>query len=180
MALFRGAGSDPDETLAFGFGFEFGELRVRGDLFFDVAGVALACAVRRAFAFAAFEDVSTDVCCPAPATAAAARDQDAGEGQREPRYAHLHPEIERYRFWTLLALPKTIRRVEPKLKVGQNIRAERKRAGLTQEALAHRCNMHPVEVGRAERGTRDLRVSTVVKLARGLQIPACELLRDVK
>lgn len=69
--------------------------------------------------------------------------------------------------------------MEPKLKVGQNIRSNRKRIGLTQEALAHRCDMHPVEVGRAERGTRDLRVSTVVKLARGLGIPACELLRGV-
>jgi transcriptional regulator with XRE-family HTH domain len=69
--------------------------------------------------------------------------------------------------------------VEPKLKVGQNIRSNRKRIGLTQEALAHRCDMHPVEVGRAERGTRDLRVSTVVKLARGLGIPPCELLRGV-
>lgn len=69
--------------------------------------------------------------------------------------------------------------VEPKLKVGQNIRAQRKRVGITQEALAERCDMHPVEVGRAERGTRDLRVSTVVKLARGLGVPACELLRGV-
>lgn len=69
--------------------------------------------------------------------------------------------------------------MEPKLTVGQNIRRNRKRIGLTQEALAHRCDMHPVEVGRAERGTRDLRVSTVVKLARGLGIPACELLRGV-
>jgi len=69
--------------------------------------------------------------------------------------------------------------VEPKLKVGQNIRANRKRIGITQEALAHRCDMHPVEVGRAERGTRDLRVSTIAKLARGLGVPACELLRGV-
>jgi len=69
--------------------------------------------------------------------------------------------------------------VEPKLKVGQNIRAERNRVGITQEALAERCDMHPVEVGRAERGTRDLRVSTVAKLAKGLGVPACELLRGV-
>jgi transcriptional regulator with XRE-family HTH domain len=69
--------------------------------------------------------------------------------------------------------------VEPKQKVGQNIRAERKRAGITQEALAERCDMHPVEVGRAERGARDLRVSTIAKLAQGLGVPACELLRGV-
>jgi transcriptional regulator with XRE-family HTH domain len=69
--------------------------------------------------------------------------------------------------------------VETKLIVGKNIRHNRKRIGITQEALAERCDMHPVEVGRAERGTRDLRVSTVAKLARGLEIPACELLRGV-
>jgi predicted transcriptional regulator len=87
--------------------------------------------------------------------------------------------IERYWFWTLLAPKRRIIPVEPKLKVGQNIRSNRKRIGITQEALAERCDMHPVEVGRAERGTRDLRVSTIVKLARGLEIPACELLRGV-
>lgn len=69
--------------------------------------------------------------------------------------------------------------MEPKLKVGQNIRAQRKRVGITQEALAERCDMHPVEVGRAERGVRDLRVSTVAKLAKGLGIPAGSLLDGI-
>jgi len=69
--------------------------------------------------------------------------------------------------------------MEPKVRVGLNIRAERKRAGITQEALAHRCDMHPVEVGRAERGTRDLRISTIAKLARGLKIPAGRLLDGI-
>ncbi|MGO9763289.1 MAG: helix-turn-helix domain-containing protein [Solirubrobacteraceae bacterium] len=87
------------------------------------------------------------------------------------------------RFWivrhwlsTLLALRRRIVSVEPKLKVGQNIRANRERLGITQEALAHRAGMHPVEVGRAERGIRDLRVSTVVKIARGLGVPPGDLL----
>jgi transcriptional regulator with XRE-family HTH domain len=40
--------------------------------------------------------------------------------------------------------------------------------------------MSPVEVGRAERGVRDLRISTVFKLARGLGVPACELLRGLQ
>jgi len=40
-------------------------------------------------------------------------------------------------------------------------------------------DMHPVEVGRAERGTRDLRVSTVVKLAPRLEVPACDLLKGL-
>jgi transcriptional regulator with XRE-family HTH domain len=66
--------------------------------------------------------------------------------------------------------------VEPKLIVARNIRANRKRIGITQEALAHRCGLHPVELGRAERGVRDLRVSTVVKIARGLEVPPGDLL----
>lgn len=69
--------------------------------------------------------------------------------------------------------------MEPKVAVGQNIRAQRKRRELTQEQLAHRAGTHPVEVGRVERGTRDMRVSTVVKLARGLEVPPMELFRDV-
>jgi transcriptional regulator with XRE-family HTH domain len=69
--------------------------------------------------------------------------------------------------------------VEPKIQVGKNIRVHRKRLKLTQEALAERCDMHPVELGRAERGKRDLRVSTVVRIAQGLEIPAYELLRGI-
>ncbi len=78
-----------------------------------------------------------------------------------------------------MAWRRRIEGVEPKLVVGQNIRAHRRRLNLTQEALADRCDVHVVEIGRAERGVRDLRVSTIAKLARGLEIPACELLRGV-
>jgi transcriptional regulator with XRE-family HTH domain len=69
--------------------------------------------------------------------------------------------------------------VEPKVAVGRNIKAQRKRRELTQEELAHRAGTHPVEVGRAERGVRDMRVSTVVKLARGLDVPPMELFRGM-
>jgi transcriptional regulator with XRE-family HTH domain len=69
--------------------------------------------------------------------------------------------------------------VEPKLRVGANIKENRRRLGITQEALAHRSGMHPVEIGRAERGTRDLRVSTVAKIASGLGVKASELMRGV-
>jgi transcriptional regulator with XRE-family HTH domain len=69
--------------------------------------------------------------------------------------------------------------VEPKFAVGRNIKTQRKRCDLTQEELAHRAGMHPVEVGRAERGVRDMRVSTVAKLAQGLNVPAMELMRGI-
>jgi transcriptional regulator with XRE-family HTH domain len=69
--------------------------------------------------------------------------------------------------------------MEPKVIIGRNIRALRKKADLTQEALADRSDMHLVEIGRAERGVRDLRVSTVARIAKGLQVPAADLLRGV-
>lgn len=69
--------------------------------------------------------------------------------------------------------------MEPKDQVGTNIRSHRKRMKLTQEALAHKCDMHPVELGRAERGKRDLRVSTVVRIAHGLEIAPKELLDGI-
>jgi transcriptional regulator with XRE-family HTH domain len=75
-----------------------------------------------------------------------------------------------------------VERVEPKVAkfaVGRNIKAHRKRRNLTQEELGHQAGMHPVEVGRAERGVRDMRVSSVVKLARGLDVPPMELFRDI-
>jgi transcriptional regulator with XRE-family HTH domain len=66
--------------------------------------------------------------------------------------------------------------MEPRYVVGNNIRAARKQLGITQEALADRSGLHLVEIGRAERGVRDLRVTTVVKIAHGLEVPAGELL----
>lgn len=67
-------------------------------------------------------------------------------------------------------------RLKPQVRVGRNIKRFRDAQGLTQEALAHRCDLHPVELARAERGVRDMRLSTIVKIAKGLRVPAGELL----
>jgi transcriptional regulator with XRE-family HTH domain len=64
---------------------------------------------------------------------------------------------------------------EPKTIVGGNIKRLRKGQKITQETLADRSGIHPVELARAERGRRDMRVSTVVKIAKGLEVPAGEL-----
>jgi transcriptional regulator with XRE-family HTH domain len=47
--------------------------------------------------------------------------------------------------------------VEPKTRVGANIKSRRIELGLTQEIAAQRSDLHPVEFARAERGQRDLR-----------------------
>lgn len=69
--------------------------------------------------------------------------------------------------------------MEPKVLVGANIKARRAELGITQEEAAQRSGIHPVEFARAERGLRDLRVSTVAKIAGGLGIPASDLLHGI-
>lgn len=69
--------------------------------------------------------------------------------------------------------------MEPKVVVGRNIKAAREAAGLTQEQLADRAGMHTMEISRYERGVRDLRLTTAVRIARGLEVPAAELLKGL-
>jgi transcriptional regulator with XRE-family HTH domain len=69
--------------------------------------------------------------------------------------------------------------VEPKARVGANIKRQRERLGITQEEAARRTGLHPVEFARAERGERDMRVSTIAKLARGLGIDPADLVRGI-
>lgn len=63
--------------------------------------------------------------------------------------------------------------------VGRNIRRERERLGISQEALAERAGTSFQQVSRAELGIRDLRVSTVAMLAKGLGVTAADLLDGV-
>jgi transcriptional regulator with XRE-family HTH domain len=59
--------------------------------------------------------------------------------------------------------------------IGRNIRALREAKGLSQEALANRSELHPVQIGRVERGEHDVKASTVAKIAHGLDVAAAEL-----
>lgn len=66
-----------------------------------------------------------------------------------------------------------------RLLFAQNLRRARERAGLTQEKLAWAAGLHQTEVGRIESGRRNPGLDTIVKLARGLGIPAAELLDGI-
>jgi transcriptional regulator with XRE-family HTH domain len=54
--------------------------------------------------------------------------------------------------------------------VGRNVAALRKEAGFSQEELAFRADVHRTEVSLIERGKRDPRLGTLVKLARALEV----------
>jgi transcriptional regulator with XRE-family HTH domain len=60
-----------------------------------------------------------------------------------------------------------------------NLRRERKRLKLSQEALGFRCDLNMSEISRLERSTRDPRLATIVKLAGALEVPPARLLDGI-
>lgn len=60
--------------------------------------------------------------------------------------------------------------------LGKNLRAAREKLELTQEELAARSGVQAGEISRIERGQRDPQVSTLEKLASGLELPPARLL----
>ena len=69
--------------------------------------------------------------------------------------------------------------MEPRKRFALNLRIERKAQALSQERLALRARIHRTEVSLLERGNRDPRLSTIVRLSRALDVPARCLLEDV-
>lgn len=63
---------------------------------------------------------------------------------------------------------------------GKNLARCRKRAKLSQEALAVRASLHRTAVGQLERGERVARSDTLVKLAGALGISSEDLLEGLK
>ncbi len=59
-----------------------------------------------------------------------------------------------------------------------NLRQQRTRAGLSQEALADRCDLHRTEISLLERRKRSPRLETIVILARGLNLASASELLD--
>jgi transcriptional regulator with XRE-family HTH domain len=60
-----------------------------------------------------------------------------------------------------------------------NLRRERQRLKLSQEALSFRCDLNMSEISRLERSRRDPRLGTIVKIANALGIPPARLLDGI-
>jgi transcriptional regulator with XRE-family HTH domain len=66
-------------------------------------------------------------------------------------------------------------------KFAANLRQQRDRAGLSQEALADACDLHRTEISLLERSKRSPRLETIVILARGLGLKSpAELLAGIR
>jgi transcriptional regulator with XRE-family HTH domain len=70
--------------------------------------------------------------------------------------------------------------VEPKEALAANLRRLRLEADLTQMELSNRSGLDMAEISRIERAMKDIRLSTIVRLARGLGVPAAELVAGIR
>jgi len=64
-------------------------------------------------------------------------------------------------------------------KFGRNLFMARRRAGLSEEELAIRAELHRSEVGLLEKGRRTPRIDTVARLAGALEAESADLLRGI-
>jgi transcriptional regulator with XRE-family HTH domain len=69
--------------------------------------------------------------------------------------------------------------VEAKEQFGDNLRRLRLDAGLTQMELSNRSGLDMAEISRLETGLRDVRLSTIVRLADGLEVSLPALLEGL-
>jgi transcriptional regulator with XRE-family HTH domain len=70
--------------------------------------------------------------------------------------------------------------VDPTAQFAQNLRRLRDAAGFTQEALSEATKIDPGEISRLERGIRDPQLRTIVRIARGLDVPVTDLLSGIE
>ena len=63
---------------------------------------------------------------------------------------------------------------------GARVRARREQLGKSQEQLADDCGLHWTMVGQTERGKRNISLHNILRLAEGLDIDPCELVKGLR
>jgi transcriptional regulator with XRE-family HTH domain len=63
---------------------------------------------------------------------------------------------------------------------GQRLRELRAERSISQDDLARETDVHPTAIGRLERGSREPRLTTILRIARGLDVEPGRLLDDLK
>lgn len=62
---------------------------------------------------------------------------------------------------------------------GENVRRNRVKKGLSQEALADLSGLHRTYIGGVERGERNISLVNIVRIAKALNMALADLLHDV-
>ena len=63
---------------------------------------------------------------------------------------------------------------------GKNVRRLRDASGFTQERLADKADLDPTYISGIERGLRNPTLLIIVRLAKALGVPLCELCENVR
>ena len=69
--------------------------------------------------------------------------------------------------------------MKPRDRFAINLRQARLKRGISQEELGFRCELHRTEISLLERGGREPRLGTIVKLAGSLETTVTELCEGV-
>lgn len=69
--------------------------------------------------------------------------------------------------------------MSPQERFAANLRQARVKAGISQEELGYRCELHRTEISLLERAGREPRLGTIVKLAGALETTPGELCEGV-
>lgn len=75
--------------------------------------------------------------------------------------------------------PRPISRADPKRILGDNLRRIRHEAGISQEELADRANLHRTYISSIERGERNVSVENIFAIAQALDVPPADLLEII-
>ena len=71
------------------------------------------------------------------------------------------------------------RRLPHRRVLGETIRKYRKSAGLTQEALAEKADLHHNFIGEVERGNMEISLGSLVKISKALRVRVIDLVARV-
>ena len=63
---------------------------------------------------------------------------------------------------------------------GQRLRELRAERSISQDDLARETDVHPTAIGRLERGSREPRLTTILRIARGLDVEPGKLLDELR
>ncbi|MGA9449813.1 MAG: helix-turn-helix transcriptional regulator [Verrucomicrobiia bacterium] len=63
--------------------------------------------------------------------------------------------------------------------IGENIRIHRKKAGLSQEKLAEKADLHPVYISQVERADRAVTIDSLLKITKALGIRLRDVIDDL-
>jgi transcriptional regulator with XRE-family HTH domain len=69
---------------------------------------------------------------------------------------------------------------DPKIPFGKAVRFFRNAAGLSQERLASSARVHRTYIGDVERGTKNISLESMVRIAHALDVPLSRLIAEME